>query len=198
MQGLQSNFWVVSLDEMFPVKILIKNLYWWIKKNHQVRCFQWDYWKTCLAKHADFNAPCLPTKPAEHRECSASSPSSLATPSVGLWHLPNSQTASLIPLIFTAQKTKVFVCCATVSLLGVLFVRDTPHTQSYTGLGHIPIADTFSATDCMSHSHNTWCKTGLIGMTSCREAVICYHCTEWNETEKWRKAVGTIVYILKN
>lgn len=107
-----------------------------------------DRWQTCCASCTNW-MHCLPNKPAEltlffgHTDCGI----------VTFTQFPHRLTH---PSHFHSPKTKVFVWCATVRRLSVsVVVSGTPRSLSCTGLGHIPIKDSRSATDCVSHSHNT-------------------------------------------
>lgn len=88
---------------------------------------------------------------SELRECWPSS-SRPRQPTVGSWHLPDSHPASLIPLIFTVQKTKVFVLMCNCEQVRSVVWEARPAAwdtlQSLAG----------------SHSHNRWGKTSLIGL----------------------------------
>lgn len=95
---------------------------------------------------------------------------SFATPSVGLWHLPNSHTASLIPLIFTAQKQK---CLSDVQLWGG-WVCGLWEARPRACFSTHPIIDACRETHTYTVSHNIWCKTGWIGSTYHEKVVDLY------------------------
>lgn len=83
------------------------------------------------------------------------------TPTVGLWHSPVSHTASLIPLIFTAQKQK---CLSDVQPWGgwerlVREWRGTPQSPLYCTCG-VPQSQHMMQ-DWLGQSDFTWKSTEL-------------------------------------